>query len=138
MTKCTIYNTSDDLFSISLASDNVTVSYCHFYFSASWMNMNPDPMWAWFSSTQFNDLANERICAVIGQNASDSYTYGGHTLHVTMHHNWFGPYMKGRPLCRGFIHSYNNYFDNTGKPSGTPVLNLAAHTGANMTAEVII
>lgn len=48
-----------------------------------------------------------------------SYAYGGNKLHVTMHHNWFGPYMKGRPLMRGFVHLYNNYFDNSTAPSGT-------------------
>lgn len=114
---CTIYNTSDDLMSISKASDNVTVSYSHFYFTSSWMNMNPNPLWNWVGTNQ--DLASERLAMVIGANASDSYTYGGGKLHVTMHHNWFGPYMKGRPLMRGFVHLYNNYFDNSTTPSGT-------------------
>ncbi|OXM84967.1 pectate lyase [Paenibacillus rigui] len=114
---CTIYNTSDDLMSISKASDNVTVSYSHFYFTSSWMNMNPNPLWNWVGTYQ--DLASERLAMVIGANASDSYTYGGGKLHVTMHHNWFGPYMKGRPLMRGFVHLYNNYFDNSTTPSGT-------------------
>lgn len=114
---CTIYNTSDDLMSITLASDNVTVSYCHFYFTNSWMTMSPDPIWNWVGTNQ--DLASERLAMVIGANKSDSYTYGGSKLHVTMHHNWFGPYMKGRPLMRGFVHLYNNYFDNSTTPTGT-------------------
>ena len=115
---CTIYNTSDDLMSISQKSDNVTVSYCHLYFTASWMNMNPNPIWSWISGSN-QDLASERLAMVIGANAADSYTNGGNKLHVTMHHNWFGPYMKGRPLMRGFVHLYNNYFDNSTTPSGT-------------------
>ncbi len=112
----TIYNTSDDLMSISLASDNVTVSYSHFYFTSGWMNMSPDPLWNWVGTYQ--DLASERLAMVIGINYADSYLYGGGALHVTMHHNWFGPYMKGRPLMRGFVHLYNNYFDNNPPPSG--------------------
>lgn len=113
---CTIYNTSDDLMVISQASDNVTVSYCHLYFTTSWLNMSPNPLWNWVGTNQ--DLASERLAIIIGANASDSYTYGGGKLHVTMHHNWFGPNMKGRPLMRGFVHLYNNYFDNSSTPSG--------------------
>ncbi|MCZ8518328.1 MULTISPECIES: pectate lyase family protein [Paenibacillus] len=114
---CTFYNISDDLMSVSLASDNVTISYCHFYFTSSWLNMNPNPIWNWVGTNQ--DLASERLAMVIGANYSDSYTYGGGKLHVTMHHNWFGPNLKGRPLMRGFVHLYNNYFDNSTTPSGT-------------------
>lgn len=113
---CTIYNTSDDLMSITLASDDVTVSYCHFYFTTAWLNMNPDPWWNWVGTNQ--DLASERLAMVIGANKSDSYTYGSGALHVTMHHNWFGPTMKGRPLIRGYVHTYNNYFDNSNPPTG--------------------
>ncbi|MBU3075376.1 hypothetical protein [Clostridium estertheticum] len=113
---CTIYNTSDDLISFSLLSDYITVSYCHFYFSTSWLNMSPDPIWNWVGKNQ--DLASERLAMVIGQNYTDSYTYGARKLHVTMHHNWFGPNMKGRPLMRGFVHLYNNYFDNNPASDG--------------------
>lgn len=113
---CTIYNTSDDLWSASLLSDNITVSWCHFYFTASWLNMSPNPQWNWVGSYQ--PLADERLCAVIGANYSDSYTYGSQKLHITMHHNWFGPLMKGRPLCRGYVHFYSNYFDNSAAGSG--------------------
>lgn len=102
--------------SVTLASDNVTISYSKFYFSDSWLNMSPDPLWNWVGTYQ--DLANERLAMVIGANASDSYTNGGNVLHVTMHHNWFGPNIKGRPLIRGWVHAYNNYFDNTGTPTG--------------------
>ena len=113
---CTIYNTSDDLWCATLASDNLTVSYCHFYFTSSWLNMSPNPSWNWVGTYQ--DLASERIASVIGANKSDSYTYGSSALHITMHHNWFGPLMKGRPLCRGYVHAYNNYFDNGTSGSG--------------------
>jgi pectate lyase len=113
---CTIYNTSDDLFSIALQSDLLTVSYCHFYFTSTWLNMNPDPIWTWPSGTS-GDLATERLAAVFGVNLSDSNNTTG-ALHITLHHNWFVPNMKGRPLVRGFVHAYNNYFDNSTTPSG--------------------
>lgn len=116
MDHCTIYNTSDDLWCATLASDSLTISNNHFYFTTTWLNMNPNPLWNWVGTYQ--DLASERICAVVGANYTDSYTYGSQKLHVTMHDNWFGPLMKGRPLCRGYVHFYNNYFDNSTANSG--------------------
>jgi len=113
---CTFYDTSDDLMSVTLSSDNVTVSYNHFYFTDAWLNMNPDPLWNWVGNYQ--DLANERLAMVVGANSSDSYTYGGQVLHVTLHHNRFGPNLKGRPLLRGWVHAYDNYFDNDTTPTG--------------------
>jgi pectate lyase len=116
ITHCTIYNTSDDLMSVTLSSDYVTLSYNHLYFTSSWANMSPDPVWSWVGS--YTDLAGERLAMVIGANSADSYT-ATKKLHVTLHHNWFGPYLRGRPLFRGWVHLYSNYFDNTGAPSGT-------------------
>ena len=113
---CTMFDMSDDLMSIALKSDRVTVSYCHFYFTNEWLKMNPNPLWNWVG--KYQDLASERLAIVIGANANDSYEYGGHKLRVTMHHNWFGPNMKGRPLMRGYVHLYNNYFDNSTTPDG--------------------
>lgn len=116
ITHCTFYNTSDDLMSVTLSSDYVTISYNHFYFSKSWAYMSPDPVWNWVGS--YTDLAGERLAIVIGANSSDSYVETG-ALHVTVHHNWFGPYMRGRPLFRGWVHLYSNYFDNHPALSGT-------------------
>lgn len=112
----TMYNISDDLFVISQGSDYATVSNSHFYFTDTWLNMNPNPLWNWVGNNQ--DLASERLAMIIGSNKNDSYEYGGKKLHVTLHHNWFGPNMKGRPLLRGYVHMYNNYFDNSTQPSG--------------------
>jgi pectate lyase len=114
---CTFYDISDDLFSVSLASDYVTLSYNHFYFTDGWVNMDPNPVWNWSGS--YTDLADERLAMVIGGSRNDSHVYGGNKLRVTMHHNWFGPNMRGRPLLRGWVHAYNNYFDNSTAPSGT-------------------
>lgn len=83
---CTLFDTSDDLMLISLQSDRVTVSYCHFYFTNEWVGMNPNPMWNWVG--RYQDLASERLAMVIGANRNDSYEYGGKKLRVTMHHNW--------------------------------------------------
>lgn len=121
---CKFYDISDDLMSVSKASDNVTVSYNHFYFTDAWLKMSPDPMWNWVGTPQ--DLANERLPMVIGGNRSDSYTYGTQALHVTLHHNRFGPNLKARPLLRGWIHAYNNFFDNGTSPGGV----TAAGAGA--------
>jgi pectate lyase len=115
---CTFYDTSDDLLSVTLASDDVTLSNNHFYFTQAWLTMDPDPLWNWVGS--FHDLANERLSMVIGANASDSYSYGPHALHVTLHHNWIGPLVKGRPLVRGWVHAYDNYFDNASPPPTGP------------------
>jgi pectate lyase len=113
---CTIYDTSDDLMSVTQASDNATISYNHFYFTDEWVNMTPNPEWNWVGKLQ--DLANERLAMVIGMNPKDSHLLGNKSLHVTLHHNWFGPNIKGRPLMRGFVHAYNNYFDNSNAPTG--------------------
>ncbi|AQS11584.1 pectate trisaccharide-lyase precursor [Clostridium saccharobutylicum] len=114
---CTMYDISDDLMCVTLGSDKVTLSYNHFYFTNEWLNMKPNPnTWNWVGKNQ--DLASERLAMVIGANRNDSFAYGGNKLHVTMHHNWFGPNIKGRPLIRGFVHEYNNYFDNGSTPSG--------------------
>ncbi|MBS1054662.1 hypothetical protein [Gluconobacter kondonii] len=114
---CSFKDMSDDLMSITLGSDNITVSYNHFYFSANWLHMNPDPVWNWVGKNQ--DLANERLALVVGANPTDSYLYGAKALHVTLHHNWIGPLIKGRPLLRGWVHAYDNFFDNSDPPQGT-------------------
>lgn len=113
---CAFYDTSDDLFSIGLASDNITVSYNHFYFTDQWITMSPDPVWNWVGSD--TDLAGERLAMVVGINKADSYAYDDKKLHVTLHHNWLGPNIRGRPLLRGWVHLYNNYFDNSKAPDG--------------------
>ncbi|WPC76382.1 hypothetical protein [Vibrio porteresiae] len=115
ITHCTFYDASDDLMSVTLSSDDVTISYNHFYFTDDWVSMSPDPVWNWVGYN--TDLAGERLAMVIGANYSDSYVATGY-LHVTLHHNWFGPNLRGRPLYRGWVHQYSNYFDNSTAPSG--------------------
>ncbi|HCZ9102357.1 TPA: hypothetical protein O4G09_005500 [Klebsiella michiganensis] len=110
ITHCTIYDTSDDLMSVTLSSDYITLSYNHFYFSDGWVNMSPDPIWNWVGYD--SDLAGERLAMVVGANSADSWE-ATKKLRVTLHHNWIGYNMRGRPLFRGWIHAYSNYFDNS-------------------------
>lgn len=116
ITHCDFHDISDDLIAVIRASDNVTLSYNHFYFTDAWVKMDPDPVWNWVG--KFQNLSAERFAAVIGMNPKDSFDANG-MLHVTLHHNWFGPNMRGRPLLRGWVHVYSNYFDNTTQPDGS-------------------
>lgn len=116
ITHCDFHDISDDLIAVIRSSDNVTLSYNHFYFTDAWVKMAPDPVWNWVG--KFQNLSAERFAAVIGMNPKDSFDATG-VLHVTLHHNWFGPNMRGRPLLRGWVHAYSNYFDNVTQPDGT-------------------
>ena len=129
---CSIFNTSDNLWCATLLSDYITVSYCHFYFTRDWVEMSPNPMWNY--TTSYRPLADMRLCAVLGAAASDSYTYGGRKLHITLHHNRFGPLLRGRPLCRGYVHFYNNYFDN-GMPGGNQLNAIQVGSGGKVYSE---
>lgn len=115
ITHCAMYDISDDLMSATQASDNITLSYNHFYFTDEWVKMDPDPVWNWVG--KFQNLSNERLTMVIGMNPKDSFEVTG-KLHATLHHNWFGPNLRGRPLLRGWVHAYSNYFDNSTTPKG--------------------
>ncbi|QZN96349.1 hypothetical protein [Symbiopectobacterium purcellii] len=116
ITHCNIYDISDDLISITMSSDNVTLSYNHFYFNDDWVNMQPNPVWNWVGND--SDLAGERLAMLVGYNHDDSWLVTK-LLHVTIHHNWIGPNMRGRPLLRGWVHVYSNYFDNSKTYSAT-------------------
>ncbi len=93
ITKCTIYDCYDGLVDITRRSDNVTVSWCKFYFT--------------------QPMNNQRV-SLIG--SSDSATDDLGKLHVTFHHNWFGALCMQRiPSVRfGRVHLYNNYYHCTG------------------------
>lgn len=93
VTKCSFYDSQDELFSIVRAADFVTVSWCKFYFE------NP-------TSHSFAHL--------IGN--SDDRTSDRGKLHVTMHHNWYAENVLERmPRVRfGHVHIYNNYYNSVG------------------------
>ncbi|HOK65482.1 MAG TPA: carbohydrate-binding protein [Anaerohalosphaeraceae bacterium] len=93
ITKCTIYDCYDGLVDITRRSDNITVSWCKFYFT--------QPM-------------NEQRVSLVGSSDSATDDYG--KLRITYHHNWFGAMCKQRiPSVRfGKVHLYNNYYHCTG------------------------
>lgn len=89
VTKCTIFDGADGNLDVVRASDNVTISWCKFYYSA-------------VTTHQFSNL--------IGN--GDAATEDRGKLHVTMHHNWYHNGVNQRmPRVRfGHVHLYNNYY----------------------------
>ncbi len=89
VTKCTFYDCYDGCLDITRRSDWITVSWCKFYFTSP------------------NDN-NDRVMLIGG---GDNHNDEG-TLHVTLHHNWFGAFcMQRMPSLRyGRGHIYNNYY----------------------------
>jgi len=94
--KCTVYDCGDGCIDITNESDNVTVSWCKFYYS------NPAP------------AEDHRFVNLIGASDTDYGDRG--KLHVTMHHNWWSSRCDERmPRVRfGQVHVYNNYFNCSG------------------------
>ena len=91
ITKCTFFDSGDELFSIVLGSDYVTVSWCKFY---------------------FENQTDHSFAHLIG---NDDSAYGDRgRLHVTMHHNWYADKILERmPRVRyGYVHIYNNYYNS--------------------------
>lgn len=91
VTRCTIHDCVDGLADASRRSDNITISWCKFYFTQP-------------------GSSNNRV-SLIGAGDSHLDDYG--KLHVTFHHNWFGGNCWQRiPSVRfGKVHLYNNYYD---------------------------
>jgi len=93
ITRCTIYDCDDGCLDISNGSDYVTVSWCKFYYVTQTSHRNTN---------------------LIG--SSDGATEDMSKLHVTFHHNWWGPLCTERlPSVRyGRAHVYNNYYSCSG------------------------
>jgi len=93
ITKCTFYNSSDELLSVVRGADYVTISWCKFY----------------FTSTGSHNFAHR-----IGNR--DDRTSDRGKLRVTLHHNWYSNNIKGRmPRVRyGQVHIYNCYYNSIG------------------------
>jgi len=94
ITKCTLYDGTDELVSVTKAADYVTVSWCKFYYSSS--------------------SADHRFSNLIG--ADDGDTGDSGHLRVTFHHNWWSTNCDERmPRVRfGKVHVYNNYYSASG------------------------
>lgn len=90
---CTFLNAKDGNFDIRRASDNITVSWCKFYY---------DPP------------QDHALSCLLGSNDKETDCEG--RLHVTFHHNWWVENVRERmPSVRwGTVHLYNNYYSSTG------------------------
>jgi len=85
---CTITDSSDGALDITQQSDNITVSWCHFYYSSPSLS--------------------HRLASLIASSDSDTGDY-----RVTYHHNWWGTNVQERmPSNRfGRVHVFNNYYN---------------------------
>jgi pectate lyase len=98
VTQCTVFDCSDGCLDITRRSDRITVSWCRFYF------------------TQPAEKGNRVMLIGNSDNSADDEG----TLHITLHHNWFGANCRQRiPSVRyGKVHLYNNYYDCAGNMYG--------------------
>jgi pectate lyase len=89
ITHCTVYDCGDGLIDITRTSDNVTVSWCKFYYT--------DPS------------APHRFTMISGNDPT------AHP-HITLHHNWWAQNCDQRMPSGSWstVHMYNNYFTCTG------------------------
>jgi pectate lyase len=89
ITHCTVYDCGDGLIDITRTSDNVTVSWCKFYYT--------DPS------------APHRFTMISGNDPA------AHP-HITLHHNWWAQNCDQRMPSGSWstVHMYNNYFTCTG------------------------
>src|SRR5262245_1227987 len=89
ITKCTIHDCGDGCVDVTQNADNVTISWCKFYYSSS--------------------SAAHRFVSICGNVEPAGY-------HVTYHHNWFAQNCDQRMPSGSFnrCHLYNNYFSCTG------------------------
>ena len=95
VTKCTFYDCADGCLDITRGSDNVTVSWCKFY-------------WTYF------DTEHKNTINLVG--GGDDHTEDEGKLHVTFHHNWYSTlcYQRLPSVRYGRAHIYNNYYDCPG------------------------
>lgn len=107
ITKCTIYDCTDGNLDIAKGSDNVTVSWCKFYYTRD-------------NGHNFSNL--------IGSSDTDG---GGYR--TTWHHNWWAQGCKQRMLADRFgpCHMYNNYWNCSGNSYCTTARNITQMLSQN-------
>jgi hypothetical protein len=95
VTHCTFFDCADHDIKITTGADNVTVSWCEFYASASTLL--------------------HRYSVQIGSTSESQ------PLHVTLHHNGWSTNLDQRmPFSSyGYVHQYNNYVNATGNTAGS-------------------
>jgi pectate lyase len=107
ITKCTIFDCTDGNLDVCKGSDNVTVSWCKFYYTRN-------------NGHNFSNL--------IGSSDTDT---GGY--HQTWHHNWWSTGCMQRMLADRFgpCHMYNNYWDCSGNDYCTTARNVTQMLSEN-------
>lgn len=113
---CTFVDAKDGNLDIRRASDNITVSWCKFYYHV-------------------NDT--HALSCLLGSNDKETDCEG--KLHVTFHHNWWAEGCKERmPSVRwGTVHLYNNYYSCAGNNYCARIrLNAQARIESNVYAQV--
>ncbi|ATC65802.1 hypothetical protein CMV30_18635 [Nibricoccus aquaticus] len=95
ITHCTLFNCADELIEISGGSDNITVSWCEFYYTSA--------------------QTAHRYAMTIGQAGAET-----NPMRVTLQGNWWSSLVDQRmPFSSyGYVHQFNNYFNTTGNTSG--------------------
>ncbi|HMP84090.1 MAG TPA: right-handed parallel beta-helix repeat-containing protein [Verrucomicrobiota bacterium] len=90
---CTFLNARDGLMDISRASDNITISWCKFYYETN----QPHALACLLGSSDREEISRDK-------------------LRITFHHNWWAQNVKERmPSIRwGTVHLYNNYYSAEG------------------------
>jgi pectate lyase len=97
---CDFSDTQDGEVDITRSADYVTVSWCRFHYTDA------------FVASRHDAGHHHFFPMLIGETEHDTDDIG--KLHVTLHHNWFGPNAVERmPSVRfGTVHVYNNYYDH--------------------------
>ena len=99
ITHCTLFDCADGLIDITGGADNITVSWCEFYYTTA--------------------QTAHRYAMTIGGATGETKA-----LHVSLHHNWWSDRAdQSLPSTTyGFVHMFNNFVHSTGNTSGTTVL----------------
>ncbi|MGC4072552.1 MAG: pectinesterase family protein [Nibricoccus sp.] len=99
ITHCTLFDCADGLIDITAGADNVTVSWCEFYYTVA--------------------QTAHRYAVTIGATTGETKA-----LRVSLHHNWWSDRAdQAMPATTwGQVHMYNNLLTSTGNTSATAVL----------------
>ena len=91
ITHCTVYDCGDGLIDIGFGSDNVTVSWCEFYYTEA--------------------AQVHRFTMIVGNAGAEAKP-----LHITLHHNlWHDRCDQRMPSgSYGYVHMFNNYWNTPG------------------------
>ncbi len=96
ITHCTVYDCAGALIDIGQGSDNITVSWCEFYYTSA-------------------SLLNRHVM-LAGLDGAETKP-----LHITLHHNlWHDNADQRMPSGSfGYVHLYNNYWNTPGNTSAS-------------------